>query len=130
MKKTRKVRRSFVIVFTVMCMLISTTIFNVSASTATKTSATSNGYRVSSTASFSGKTVTGTGRVISGGPCSIKVTVQGYYKINGRVYSCKISDKVGNTQKLTKKITGQSTITKAVCTSVFNSETTITTTAS
>lgn len=128
--KSKKICKRFSMMVLVVCIILSTTVISVNASTVTKTGTTSLGYRVSSTATFSNKTVTGTGKVTNGGPCSIQVYAKGYYVSNGvYVLSCSIKDKVGNTQSLTKSTSGSYTLRKAVCSSTFNSETTVTATA-
>lgn len=129
-QKTKRFRKIFAAIFATICMIFSTACINASAATVTKTGTTSQGYRVSSTATYSNKTVTGTGKVVSGGTCSIQVYAKGYYLSSGvYVLSCSIKDKVGNSQSLTKSTSGSYTLKKAVCNSTFNSETTVTATA-
>ena len=130
-QQIKRIRKASVAILATIFMIFSTTVISVNAATVTKTGTTSQGYRVSSTATFSNKTVTGNGRVVSGGPCSIQVSAKGYYLSHGvYVLSCSISDKVGSSQSLTKKTSGSYTLKKAICSSKFNSETTVTATSS
>jgi maltose-binding protein MalE len=130
MKHTNRFKKVIITAMAAVCALSSVAAIGASAATATNTGTTSQGYRVSSTASFSGKTVTGTGRVVSGGTCTIKVYAKGYYKSSGvNVLSCSISDTVDNSQILTKSTSGSYTLTKAVCDATFNSATKVTATA-
>ena len=109
------------------CALSSTAVICASAASETNTGTTSLGYRVSSTISYSGNSITGTGRVVSGGTCDIEVFAYGYYVSNGvNVLSCSVSDKQNSTQKLTKSTSGSYTITSAMCISRFNGETNVT----
>ena len=92
------------------------------AASATVTGHTSNGYRVASTASYSGKTVTGEGQVLSGPPCSISVNANGYYHIGVLLcFSCNAQGSEGYSTYCSANITGNDTLDYAENTATFNS---------
>lgn len=98
--------------------------------TATITDTTTEGYVVSSTASYVGNSVTGTGTVVSGPPCSIEVYVRGYSKRNGITsVSCAIKDRMAYGNSLTKTTSGAYSIVNAACDATFNAGTKVTATA-
>ncbi|MDE5780181.1 MAG: hypothetical protein K2I03_01695 [Lachnospiraceae bacterium] len=129
-QKKGNFRKAAIAVMSSVCVLTSFTPIDARAATATRTGTTTEGYVVSSTASYIGNSVTGTGRVVSGPPCSIEVYVRGYSKRNGITFvSCAIKDRMAYGNSLTKTTSGSYSIVKAACDATFNGGTKVTATA-
>lgn len=128
-RKNGAFKRVLIATMAAVCALSSAAAISASAASTTIYGTTSSGYRVSSTATYSGKKVTGKGSVVSGGPCSIQVHAYGYYTSGTqKLLSCETEDKRDNTQTLEISATGNYTLSSAKCVSKFNSATTVTAT--
>lgn len=67
-----KIRKITTTMLATICAFSSVAAISASAASSTRYAEMSNGYTVSSTASYSGNTTSGKGSVTNGGPCSIK----------------------------------------------------------
>ena len=69
-------------------LLVASNVLGVGASSGSASVSTTNslGYTIKSTARYNAYTAKARGEVSNGGPISMKVSVQGYYKKGGRVY--------------------------------------------
>ena len=102
-----KIRKITTTMLATICAFSSVAAISASAASSTRYAEMSNGYTVSSTASYSGNTTSGKGSVTNGGPCSIKVWVYGYYKSGSYVkLSCNSYDSVDNNKSLTVTTNG------------------------
>lgn len=107
-------------------MLATICAFSSVAASSTRYAEMSNGYTVSSTASYSGNTTSGKGSVTNGWSCSIKVWVYGYYKSGSYVkLSCNSYNSVDNNKSLTVTANGYYTLVGSKYFSQFNSATTV-----
>ncbi|MDE6253358.1 MAG: hypothetical protein K2M78_12125 [Lachnospiraceae bacterium] len=129
-QKKGNFRKAAIAVISSVCVLTSFTPIDAKAATATRTGTTTEGYVVSSTASYIGNSVTGTGTVVSGPPCSIEVYVRGYSNRNGITsVSCSIRDKMMYGHSFSKSTSANQPIVRAVCDATFNAGTIVTATA-
>ena len=109
-----KIRKITTTMLATICAFSSVAAISASAASSTRYAEMSNGYTVSSTASY------------SGGPCSIKVWVYGYYKSGSYVkLSCNSYDSVDNNKSLTVTTNGYYTLVGSKCISQFDSATTV-----
>ena len=113
-----KIRKITTTMLATICAFSSVAAISASAASSTRYAEMSNGYTVSSTASYSGNTTSGKGSVTNGGPCSIKVWV--YVKL-----SCNSYDSVDNNKSLTVTTNGYYTLVGSKCISQFDSATTV-----
>ena len=121
-----KIRKITTTMLATICAFSSVAAISASAASSTRYAEMSNGYTVSSTASYSGNTTSGKGSVTNGGPCSIKVWVYGYYKSGSYVkLSCNSYDSVVNNKSLTVTTNGYYTLVGSKCISQFDSATTV-----
>lgn len=90
----------------------------------TRTGTTSLGYRVASTASYSGKNIMGEGQVLNGAPCSISLDAKGYYYSNGRLaLSCATGRKTDYGTYYSVSASGNYNIEEAECVATFSGTT-------
>lgn len=70
-------------------LLVASNVLGVGASSGSNSVSTTNslGYTIKSTARYNAYTAKARGEVPNGGPISMRVFVQGYYKKSGKIYS-------------------------------------------
>lgn len=125
--KIRKIKRIAASLLASVCALSSMAAITANAASKTVTGTMSNGYTVSSTASYSGKTATGTGKVTNGSTCSISTYIYAYRLSGSSAISAGYAyNYESNNTSCSATYSGSYTLCGAKCVSTFNSSKTVT----